>query len=114
MFLRQTRKDPKDIKPDPAEGEEQQTADPEGTLIPSTSPAHEQRGEEPQASCTFDATMSPYTAIQRKEPYAFDHLEIEFDWPEDESPEQERRVNEAIKQMMRYVTKSDDNKMEED
>ena len=55
--------------------------------------------------------MSEYTAAQRKEPYAFDHLEVEFDWPEDESPEQERRLNEAVRQMMRYITRSDSNKM---
>ena len=34
--------------------------------------------------------MSEYSATQRKEQYTFNHLEIEFDWPEDESPEQER------------------------
>ena len=55
--------------------------------------------------------MSEFTAAHRKEPYAFDHLEVEFDWPEDESPEQERRLNAAIKQMMRYITRSDSNKM---
>ena len=57
--------------------------------------------------------MSEYSPEQRKEPYAFGHLEIEFDWPEDESPEQERRLNEAVKQIMRYINRSDSNKMGE-
>ena len=60
-------------------------------------------------------TSDPELELNRTgEPYAFSHLEIEFDWPEDESPEQERRLNEAVRQIMRYINRSDSNKMGDD
>ena len=112
IYMRQTRETTKDVEPDPKQGTSMEADAEKVPVVPSPAPVHEQRGGKRQGA--FDAPMSEYSPEQRKEPYAFGHLEIEFDWPEDESPEQERRLNEAVKQIMRYINRSDSNKMGED
>ena len=112
IYMRQTRKTTEDVEPDPKQGTSMEADAEKVPVVPSPAPVHEQRGGERQSA--FDAPMSEYSPEQRKEPYAFGHLEIEFDWPEDESPEQERRLNEAVKHIMRYINRSDSNKMGED